>query len=263
MSKRLGSISVLALLTALSACGESRQPADNVAATDMNGMMADPNNPFAQSEMAMDTAMSAAVGVTAQDSWVRKMIEHHRGAVDMSRIVLTLNPTADVAKLAQMTIDMQRREIAILEKLVAKGNANPTTGELYRPAEMQMHNAMMGANGVDVSETYLRKMFEHHKGAVAMSDVALANGATGAVQAQIEKTKKVQQKEIAQVEAMLRGDAMTAPTNTQSSTASAANPTAPKAAAPKSAPPKKSAPSAPKPAPDPHAGHDMNAMNNM
>ncbi len=39
----------------------------------MNGKMADPNNPFAQSEMAMDRAMMAPVGVSAQDSWVRKI----------------------------------------------------------------------------------------------------------------------------------------------------------------------------------------------
>ncbi len=47
----------------------------------------------------------------------------------------------------------------------------------------------MAATGADLSETYLRKMLAHHQGAVAMSDIALANGATGAVRAQIEKTR--------------------------------------------------------------------------
>ena len=62
---------------------------------------------------------------------------------------------------------------------------------------------MMAASGANISETYLRKMQAHHQGAVAMSDVALANGATGAVRAQIEKTKASQQREIAHG----RGDA--------------------------------------------------------
>ena len=208
MKKILACMSVVALVSTLAGCGGTDEPANKVVANDMNSMAADPNNPFAQSEMAMDQAMMAAVGVNAADSWVRKMIEHHRGAVEMSRIILTQNPTADVATMAQMTIDKQGKEITDLEKLVASGNPDSASAELYRPAAMQMHNAMMAASGANVSETFLRKMLAHHQGAVAMSDVALANGATGAVLAQIEKTKAGQQKEVAMVEAMLRGEPM-------------------------------------------------------
>lgn len=203
MKKVLLSMSAVALVSTLAACSRTEEPANDVVADDMNTMMADPNNPFAQSEMAMDRAMMAAVGISAQDSWVRKMIEHHRGAIDMSRIVLPQNPTADVAQMAQETIANQGREITDLEKLIASGTPDPASAELYRPAAMQMHSAMMAATGANISETYLRKMLAHHQGAVAMSDVALANGASGAVRAQIEKTKASQQKEIAMVEAML------------------------------------------------------------
>ena len=73
---------------------------------------------------------------------------------------------------------------------------------------MDMHQKMMAASGSDVSQTYMRKMLEHHKGAVAMSDVALANGVTGTLRSQIQKTRADQQKEIAMVEAMLRGEPM-------------------------------------------------------
>ena len=267
MKKLLPTITLSALALVLAACGSQDEPANNVMAdNDMNAMMADAG-PFAESEMRMNDAMMNAVGVNAQDSWVRKMIEHHRGAVEMSRIVLAQNPAADVAKMAQATIDMQGKEITDLEKLVATGTPDPASAELYRPAAMQMHSAMMAATGANVSDTYLRKMLEHHRGAVAMSDVALANGATGAVRAQIEKTKASQQKEIATVEAMLRGEPMTASTAATAETApAAARRDAPAAAAkpsaaakPAPAPPKPKAP-APAPAPDPHAGHDMNNM---
>lgn len=259
-----GATSALALV--LAACGTNEQAGQNQAAagTDANAMMADPNNPFAQAEMQMNERMMAAVGVNAADNWIRKMIEHHRGAVEMSRIVLTQNPTADVATMAQMTIDMQGKEITDLEKLAATGNPNPASAELYRPAAMQMHNAMMAASGANISETYLRKMLAHHQGAVAMSDVALANGATGAVRAQIEKTKATQQREIALVEAMLRGEPMTAaPAGPAAQPAPATpKPTEPRAAAPKPAParPAPAKPEPAEPAPDPHAGHDMNNM---
>ena len=246
MKKTLLSMSALALVATLSACGSREDAANNVAAeNDMNAMMAD-SGPFADAEMKMDQAMMAAVGVNAADSWVRKMIEHHRGAVEMSRIVLTQNPTAEVVQMAQMAIDKQGKEITALEKLIATGNPDPASAELYRPAAMQMHGAMMAATGADISETYLRKMLAHHQGAVAMSDVALASGATGAVRAQIEKTRATQQKEVAMVGAMLRGEAM--PSSAPAASEPPASAPAAKPAAPKPAP-AKPAPAKPKPEP--------------
>ncbi|HET7710098.1 MAG TPA: DUF305 domain-containing protein [Sphingomicrobium sp.] len=241
---RLG-LSAVALLSALAACGP-QAPSENVAANDMNAIMADPNNPFAQSEMAMDQALAAAVGVNAADSWVKKMIEHHRGAVAMSRVLLKQNPSPDAAMMARQTIEKQSREIADLEKLAASGNPDPASAELYRPAATQMRAAMMAATGADVSETYLRKMLAHHQGAVAMSDIALANGASGAIRAQIEKTKADQQKEAAMVEAMLRGEPI--PTAPPPASAPTASPPAAKQTAPKPAP-VKPAPVTPKPEP--------------
>ena len=265
MKKVLVCISAVALVSTLAACGGTKEPANEVVANDMNATMADPNNPFAQSEMAMDQAMMAAVGVNAADSWVRKMIEHHRGAIEMSRIVLAQNPTAESAKMANTTIDKQGKEIAELEKFIAAGAPDPASAELYRPAAMQMHGAMMAATGADVSETYLRKMLEHHRGAVAMSDIALANGATGPIRMQVEKTRADQQMEITMVEAMLRGEPMMPPAAAATPPApAAARREVPAAATKPSAPVKPSpAPAKPKPAvpaPDPHAGHDMNNM---
>lgn len=153
MKKPVTGLSAMALMASLAACSGADELAENVAANDMNTMMVDPNNPFAQSEMAMDQAINAAVGVNAADSWVRKMIEHHKGAVNMSRIVLAQNPSADVARMAQQTIDKQSKEIADLEKLVASGSPSPASGELYRAANLHMHEAMMAANGADISET--------------------------------------------------------------------------------------------------------------
>lgn len=246
MNKLLSGMSSIALLTGLSACGGLEQPTENVAANDMNAMMADPNNPFLPSETTMDQAMAAAVGVNAADSWVKKMIEHHRGAVEMSRIVLEQNPAPDVAMMARQTIDKQGKEIADLEKLVASGNPDPASAELYRPAVTRMHEAMMAVKGADVSETYLRKMLAHHQGGVAMSDIALANGASGAIRAQIEKTKADQQKEAAMVEAMLRGEPI--PTAAPPASEPTASPPAAKPTAPKPAP-VKPAPVTPKPEP--------------
>lgn len=203
----ISAASTMALL--ITACGANNEGAQNEAATTVaNAIAADPNNPFAQSEMQMDERMMAAVGTDIGDSWVRKMIEHHQGAIDMSQIVLPLNPSADVAEMARMTIEKQGKEIEDLRKLVKQRSPNPQSGELYRPSMTQMHNAMMAAKGADVSETFLRKMLEHHRGGVTMSDVALQNGVSGALRQQVQKTRDDQQKEAQMVEAMLSGESM-------------------------------------------------------
>jgi uncharacterized protein (DUF305 family) len=239
MRKAFYCMTALALVSALSACGGREEAANNVAAeNDMNAMMAD-SGPFADAEMKMDQAMTAAVGVNAADSWVRKMIEHHRGAIEMSRILLAQNVTGHVADMARQTIEKQTAEVATLEKQIATGNPDAASAALYQPAQMAMHNAMMAAEGTDVSDTWVRKMLEHHKGAVAMSDIALANGATGAVRAQIEKTKADQQKDIGHIEGMLSGQ--------QSTGEPAARAPAAKEKAPAAKPaPAKAAPAKPK-----------------
>ena len=203
----LSTASAMALL--LAACGASDEATENAAGgNDANAMVADASNPFAQSEMQMNERMMAAVGTDVGDSWVRKMIEHHQGALTMSEIVLKQNPRADVAEMARMTIEKQGKEIADLRKLVKQGSPNQESAELYRASMTQMHDAMMAAKGADISETFLRKMLEHHRGGVTMSDVALKNGVSGALRQQVQKTRDDQQKEAQIVEAMLRGETM-------------------------------------------------------
>nr|MBA2467174.1 DUF305 domain-containing protein [Sphingomonas sp.] len=202
----LGAASALALLA--SACTNEEAAQNDAAGTNANAMMADASNPFAQSEMQMNERMMAAVGTDVGDNWVRKMIEHHQGAIDMSRIVLDQNPRPDVAEMARMTIEKQGKENEALRKLVKQGSPSSQSGELYRASMTQMHDGMMAAKGADVSETFLRKMLEHHRGGVTMSDVALQNGVSGALRQQVQRTRDDQAKEAKMVEAMLRGESM-------------------------------------------------------
>lgn len=212
MKKLLSTTATCTLALLLAACGgsggeqnASNDMAKNEAATHDTNMMADANNPFAQSEMQMSERTMSAIGVDVGDTWVRKIIEHHQGAIDMSRIMLQQSPPVDVAKMAQDAITKQEKEIADLRKLVKEGSPNQQSAEPYQAAEKQMHEAMMAAKGADVTETFMRKMLEHHKGGVALSDVVLNNGVTGQIRAHAEKTKNGQQKEAEMVEAMLSG----------------------------------------------------------
>lgn len=254
---RITGIGAMALLASLGACGSADQPAaDPTPSAEMKM-----DGPFAKSEMDMDTAMKNAIGVDAADTWVKKMIAHHQGAIDMSRVVLGLHPTPEVAKMAQMTIDNQGAEIEALKVLAKSGVANPDSAKLYESAMVTMHHDMMAASGATASETYLAKMLAHHRGAVAMSDIALANGAAGAVRAQLEETRAEQLKEVAMVEAMQRGEPMgmkaAAPAPGSSTAAAKPAPAASSVSKPapaKAAAPKPSAPKAnPAPAAEPEA----------
>lgn len=74
-----------------------------------------PANPYAPAEMEMHRKMMSAVGADATETWVRKMIEHHRGAIETSRIVLRETRDAKVRQMAEKTLSEQEREIGELQ----------------------------------------------------------------------------------------------------------------------------------------------------
>lgn len=80
----------------------------------------------------------------------------------------------------------------------------PTAANPYGPAEMKMHQEMMSAVGADASETWVRKMIEHHRGGVEMSRIALAQAKDKEARDKAQKTATMQEKEIAELQSWLR-----------------------------------------------------------
>lgn len=62
--------------------------------------------------------MMAAKGADAGETRTRKVIEHHRGAVEMSRIALRDSRDAEVRRMAQMAITKQQKEIYDLNAML-------------------------------------------------------------------------------------------------------------------------------------------------
>lgn len=124
----------LALALALSACGQGANNDTETAASGsaetttadsgmsgMNGaaMPANmPQTPYTASETKMHQDMMQATGSDPQHTYALKMIAHHQGAVDMSRVVLEQNPPAELRRIAENTIRMQEQEIAELRRWV-------------------------------------------------------------------------------------------------------------------------------------------------
>lgn len=275
----LAAASFIAILTACSGGEADNQqaamPSEQAPADNMAAMANDPNNPYAQAEMQMHERMMAAQGANASETWVRKMIEHHRGAIEMSNVLLNQGGEQAVLDKARKTSDEQGKEIQELEKMLQAGSIGAgTTGEPnpFTQSEQTMHDRMMAATGENPSDTWIRKMIEHHRGAVDMSNILIRQGGDPKVLEMARMTVQKQEKEIQELESMLHDSPANAPAPT--ATSSSADPAAkvepreekpaPKAkaeapaAAPKATP--KTAPKNEPKAADPHAGHDMNNM---
>lgn len=78
-----------------------------------------PTNPFGPAMEKMQSAMMAAKGGTPGETWARKMIQHHQGAVDMSDILLKQGEDPKMLESARMTKDKQPKEIVDLQKMLS------------------------------------------------------------------------------------------------------------------------------------------------
>lgn len=125
-------IAGVAAAAMLAACNPAEEPAPEATGTaetagatqPADGMtepaMAGPQTPYSQTEQQMQQAMMQATGADASETFARKMIEHHRGGIAMSEVLMRQNPDAKLREMAEKTMTMQRQEIAELERWIAE-----------------------------------------------------------------------------------------------------------------------------------------------
>lgn len=205
--------SVIAALTAttlLAACDRSansppvgNETAASAPAISNGSRNAATANPFAADERSMSEAMMKAAGADVSDTWVKMMIEHHRGAIAMSKTVLAQSPPAEVRKMADAIVAKQTAEIDKLTAMLSGHAADPASMAPYHAAMTAMDDEMMAAQSANVSEVYLRKMLAHHKGALSMSEIVLARSSDPKVKEAAATVKADQAKEVRDTEAML------------------------------------------------------------
>ena len=243
MVRFMMSTAAVAALTLTAACSGG-DAEDNSASANVQQDVAveappaDPNNPYAQAEMQMGERMMAAVGRNAAETWVRKMIEHHRGAIEMSEILERQGGDPQVLEKARETAEEQRRELQELERMLQGGVSGSAPANPYAEGERRSHERMMAAVGANPSETWLRKMIEHHRGGIEMSEIVIAQGGNAQVAEMARRSAAAQRRDIEALERLLRGEASAADTG-----GSTAEQTRPAAAAPAAQP--KAAPTPP------------------
>ena len=75
---------------------------------------------FMEANMKMHAGMEIDYTGDADVDFIRGMIAHHQGAIDMARVVLEHGKDAEVKKLAQEIISAQEAEIAWMTDWLAK-----------------------------------------------------------------------------------------------------------------------------------------------
>lgn len=70
---------------------------------------------YMKSMQDMHQKMMAADDADPDRAFALKMIQHHQGGIEMSRIVQQHGDDAEIKRMAQKSADMQRKEIAELQ----------------------------------------------------------------------------------------------------------------------------------------------------
>jgi uncharacterized protein (DUF305 family) len=91
----------------------------------MHGSMAPANEPastkgYKEAHTKMMDAMDVTYSGNADVDFVRAMIPHHQGAIDMARVELANGKDPELRKLAETIISDQEKEIAAMQAWLKK-----------------------------------------------------------------------------------------------------------------------------------------------
>jgi uncharacterized protein (DUF305 family) len=152
----------------------------------MNGQALVPSDPASQAFAAANAKMHKDMAIkftgNADADFVRGMIPHHQGAVDVAEIVLKFGKDDEVKKLATDIIAAQKVEIVQMQAWLQKNGsvaAGPRAAkivEAYEDINTEMHKEMNVSLTGKADLDFMSGMIPHHEGAVEMAKVLLRYG---------------------------------------------------------------------------------------
>jgi uncharacterized protein (DUF305 family) len=104
-------------------------------------------------------------------SFLSQMIQHHRGAIDMAKMVSSHTKRPELNKLAEQIVSTQEKEIGELTQWLkewqsAEPEKMPKMADKKMKAEMAKFEV---AKDAEFDKMFLEMMIKHHAGAVRMS----------------------------------------------------------------------------------------------
>jgi uncharacterized protein (DUF305 family) len=150
----------------------------------------------------MNAALQPLTGAEFEQSFLQQMIQHHRSAVDMAKMVRDQSRRKELQQFADKMITSQQAEIDKMTgwlkdwfQTTPKSVANEAAGE-----EMKGHLAMLkDKKDADFDKAFLQMMPQHHHAAVEMAEQAQKKATRPELKELAAKMAKDQSEEIRQL----------------------------------------------------------------
>jgi len=108
------------------------------------------------------------------------MLEHHKWAVEMSKVEAAQGNDPEMRSFAKKVIDDQNKEIEFMQDFISKAPKNTSANAAdFQKALNASMAAMMGDNTAifnDIDKDFAAQMIPHHQSAVDMAEAYLTYG---------------------------------------------------------------------------------------
>jgi uncharacterized protein (DUF305 family) len=132
------------------------------------------HNPNGQVD-PMNASLQTLKGAEFETSVLQQMIQHHRGAIEMAKMVADHTQRPELRQLAEKIISTQQQDIGQMTKWLAdwyKASPQEVANE-KADKEMKPHMSMLQAKrDADFDKAFLEMMPNHHPMAVEMAEQA-------------------------------------------------------------------------------------------
>ena len=151
---------------------------------------------------AMNATLEPLKGAEFEQSFLQQMIQHHRGAIEMAKMVKDHTKRAELQQLAEKIITSQQQEIDKMTGWLKdwyQASPKPVANETA-DKEMKPHMAMLkDKRDADFDKAFLQMMPEHHHMAVEMAEQVQKKGTHAELKEMAAKMAKDQSAEIKQL----------------------------------------------------------------
>lgn len=122
----------------------------------------------------MTESLQQLTGKKFEASFLNQMIQHHRSAIDMAKMVSSHTKRPELNQLADKIVSMQEKEIAELTQWLKEWQGAKPNKMADKMADKKMKAEMAkfeAARDAEFDKMFLEMMIEHHAGAVRMSSL--------------------------------------------------------------------------------------------
>jgi uncharacterized protein (DUF305 family) len=159
------------------------------------------HNPNGKAD-AMNASLEPLKGAEFEQSFLQQMIQHHRSAVEMAKLVSDHTKRPELRELGDKIITAQQQEIDQMTKWLAdwyKTSPKEVANEAA-DKEMKPHMSMLsGKHDADFDKAFLDMMPKHHHAAVEMAEQVEKKAIHPELKEFAAKIAKDQQQEIKQM----------------------------------------------------------------